>query len=139
MGEDLKEYLKFHKTFGGTGKLFNFEPIKYSKGVLELEGEFNESTLNPNGTVQGGMMTAFLDDVTSLLVIYETKGKLFTASTDLHSAHHLPLTKGRYRARATLIKQGKYIASIKGEIFNAEGQVATTLLHTAFLVHKEIK
>ena len=44
------------------------------KGFLKLEGEFSAMTLNPNQSVQGGQMNSMLDDVTSLLVIYESKG-----------------------------------------------------------------
>ena len=41
---------------------------------LKLEGVFPSETLNPNHSVQGGQMTSMLDDATSLLLIYETKG-----------------------------------------------------------------
>ena len=106
---------------------------------MELEGEFNELSLNPDGSVQGGMMTSMLDDVTSLLIIFETNGKIYPASTDLHSSHHRPLFQGKVKAKATLIRKGKNIATTRGELFDQEGRVATTLVHTAYLVEKSIK
>ena len=69
MSDTIQKYLDFHKEAGGTGKLFNFKLINYKEDCLELEGEFPEETLNPDGSVQGGMMTAMLDDVTALLII----------------------------------------------------------------------
>tara|TARA_B100001996_G_scaffold375329_1_gene355129 strand:+ start:721 stop:1140 length:420 start_codon:yes stop_codon:yes gene_type:complete len=135
----LDKYIKFHKKYGGTGKLFKFKLINYSKGNLELEGEFNDSTLNPDGSVQGGMMTAMLDDVTSLLIIIETKGQIYPASTDLHTLHHRPLNKGKVKAKAAIIKKGKKISTTKGELFDKEGQLATTLMHTSYLIEKTIK
>ena len=139
MNKNLEKYIEFHRENGGTGKLFNFKLLDYKEGCLELEGEFSESSLNPDGSVQGGMMTSMLDDVTSLLIIFETSGQIYPASTDLHSLHHRPLSKGKIRAKATIIKRGRNIASIKGELVDKQGRVATTLMHTAYLVQKPIK
>ncbi len=139
MKDSLDKYINFHRENGGTGKLFKFKPIVYSDGILELEGEFNEHSLNPDGSVQGGMMTAMLDDVTSLLIIIETKGKVYPASTDLHTSHHRQLFKGKVKARATIIKKGSKIATTRGELFDKNGQLATTLMHTSYLIEKTIK
>ena len=139
MKYSLDKYISFHKKNGGTGKLFKFKLISYKEGKLELEGEFNDFSLNPDGSVQGGMMTAMLDDVTSLLIIIETNGKVYPASTDLHTMHHRPLIKGKVKARASIIKKGKKIATTRGELFDEEGKLATTLMHTSYLIEKSIK
>ena len=139
MKYSLDKYISFHKKNGGTGKLFNFKLINYSQGKLELEGEFNDFSLNPDGSVQGGMMTSMLDDVTSLLIIIETKGRVYPASTDLHTMHHRPLIKGKVKARASIIKKGKKIATTRGELFDEKGQLTTTLMHTSYLIEKPIK
>ena len=88
---DFEKYLNFHKEYGGTGKIFKFKFIEYKKGVLKLEGEFTSMALNPNQSVQGGQMNSMLDDVTSLLIIYESQGNYYPSSTNLHSIHHRPL------------------------------------------------
>ena len=134
MKEDLQKYLDYHKVNGGTGKLFNFEIIEYRIGYLKLKGSFNAETLNPNGTVQGGQMNSMLDDVTSLLLIYESQGAIYPNSTNLHSIHHRPLFKGNVIATAEIIKKGNTIATIKGELFNPDGKIAATLLHTAVIM-----
>ena len=131
---DFEKYLNFHKEFGGTGKLYKFKFLEYKKGFLKLEAEFSAMTLNPNQSVQGGQMNSMLDDVTSLLVIYESKGDYYPSSTNLHSIHHRPLFSGKVIATAEVIKVGKKIASIKGELFTKEGKLATTLIHSAILV-----
>ncbi len=100
MSDSIQKFLDFHKEAGGTGKLFNFKLVEYKEDYLELEGEFPDETLNPDGSVQGGMMTSMLDDVTALLLI---------------------------------IKQGKTIASVRGEIYDNKGRLATTLMHTIFI------
>ena len=139
MDKDFIKYLDFHKTRGGTGKIFNFNFIEYKEGFLKLGAEFTVQTLNPNRTVQGGMMTALLDDITSLLIIYESKGSLYPNSTNLHSLHHRPLFEGKVFATATIIKKGKNIATIKGELFNSDGKLAATLMHTVVLTKADFK
>ena len=134
MKEDLQKYLDYHKMNGGTGKLFNFEIIEYRTGFLKLKGIFNAETLNPNGTVQGGQMNSKLDDVTSLLLIYESQGAIYPNSTNLHSIHHRPLYEGGVIATAEIIKKGNTIATVKGELLNPDGEIATTLLHTAVIM-----
>ena len=139
MDKDFIKYLDFHKTRGGTGKIFNFNFIEYKEGFLKLGAEFTVQTLNPNRTVQGGMMTALLDDITSLLIIYESKGSLYPNSTNLHSLHHRPLFEGKVFAAATIIKKGKNIATIKGELFNSDGKLAATLMHTVVLTKADFQ
>tara|TARA_B100000787_G_scaffold169942_1_gene163021 strand:- start:4268 stop:4696 length:429 start_codon:yes stop_codon:yes gene_type:complete len=132
--EDFQKYIDFHKEKGGTGKLFDFKFIKYQEGFLKLEGDFPTQTLNPNKTVQGGQMTSMLDDVTSLLLIYESKATIYPSSINLHSHHHRPLSTGKAIATAQIITQGKNIATIKGELYNLEGKLVSTLMHTAFII-----
>lgn len=131
---EFEKYLNFHKLYGGTGKLFKFKFLEYRKGFLKLEAEFSSTALNPNQSVQGGQMNSMLDDVTSLLVIYESEGNYYPNSTNLHSIHHRPLFEGKVIATAEVIKVGKRIASIKGELFTKDGKLATTLIHSAVLV-----
>ena len=133
MSDSIQKFLDFHKEAGGTGKLFNFKLVEYKEDYLELDGEFPDETLNPDGSVQGGMMTSMLDDVTALLLIIKSDASIYASSTNLHSHHHRPLFKGKVTAKAFLIKQGRTIASVRGEIYDDKGRLATTLMHTVFI------
>ena len=108
-------------------------------GFLKLKGEFPSETLNPSKTVQGGQINSMLDDVTSILLIYESKGTTYPNSINLHSHHHRPLGIGKVITTAELVKKGKNIATVKGEIYNQEGKLATTLMHTVFLIKTDFK
>ena len=121
MSDSIQKFLDFHKEAGGTGKLFNFKLVEYKEDYLELDGEFPDETLNPDGSVQGGMMTSMLDDVTALLLIIKSDATIYPSSTNLHSHHHRPLFKGKVTAKAFLVKQGKTIASVRGEIYDDKG------------------
>ena len=137
MKNDFQHYIDFHRERGGTGKIYKFKFIEYKEGFLKLEGEFPSETLNPSGTVQGGQMNSMLDDVTSLLFIYEASGKEFPNSTNLHTIHHRPLFLGKAIATAEIIKKGKNIVTIKGELYNTEGKLSSTLIHSAMIMKSE--
>ena len=93
--------------------------------------------MNPVGTVQGGQINSMLDDVTSLLLIYESKGTIYPNSTNLHSIHHRPLFEGEVIVTAEIIKKGKTITTMRGEAFSKDGKLATTLIHTALIMKSE--
>ena len=139
MEKEFNKFLEFHKVNGGTGKIFKFELIEYREGFLKLKGEFPSETLNPSKTVQGGQINSMLDDVTSILLIYESKGTSYPNSTNLHSIHHRPLFGGEVTATAEIIKKGKTVATVKGEVFNPEGKLAATLIHTAIIMKSDFK
>ena len=40
-------------------------------------------------------------------------------------------------ARAILMKKGKNIATVRGELLNKDGKLVTTLVHTVFLIDRE--
>tara|TARA_B100000900_G_C20438117_1_gene657855 strand:- start:4 stop:414 length:411 start_codon:yes stop_codon:yes gene_type:complete len=136
MTNDVQKYLDHFIENGGTGKLFNFKLIEYRKGFLKLNAEFKSESLNPGGSVQGGQINSMLDDVTSLLLIFESNGLVYFNSTNLHSIHHRPLFQGSVTATAELIKKGKNIVTMKGEVFNQEDKLAATLIHTALIIKK---
>ena len=133
MEKKFNELLKFWQNNDGTGKLFNFKFLEYKKGYLKLEAEFGPLTLNPNKSVQGGQMTSMLDDATSILLVLDSEGESYPNSTNLNSLHHRPLYQGKVTVIAEMIQIGKNMATIKGEIYNLENKLATTLMHTVFL------
>ena len=140
MSHEIDKYILFHSKYGGTGKKFEFDFIYYKKNNLKLEGRFSRDMINPGpqGFVQGGQITSMLDDVTSLLLIFESKGEIYPSSTNLHTIFHRPINTGKYLCEATLISKGKNIATIRGEIYNHSGKVAATLIHNAFLISTKL-
>ena len=141
MSHEIDKYILFHSKYGGTGKKFQFKFIYYKKNNLKLEGRFSEDMINPGpeAFVQGGQIASMLDDVTSLLLIFESKGEIYPSSTNLHTIFHRPISVGKYLCEATLISKGKNIATIRGEIYNRAGKIAATLIHNAFLISTKLK
>jgi len=117
----------------GVGKFFSVNFLKEEDGQFVFKESFPAECLNPQGTVQGGMITSVLDDCTALCVLFSTKGKRFPNSTDFHTTFHRPLLLEPAIIKASILKIGKNIVSVEGKIFNGKHLLVASCLHTGFL------
>ena len=121
----------------GVGKFFSINFLRKKDGEFVFEVSFPDECLNPQGTVQGGMISSVLDDCTALCVLFSTKGKRFPNSTDLHTTFHRPLLLEPAIIKASILKIGKNIVSVEGKIFNEKNMLKASCLHTGFLFDTE--
>ena len=76
---------------------------------------------NPAGFIQGGILTAMLDDTMGPAVFAMTKGELFTASIDINVSFLAPAKVGPIFGEAKVVQLGKTIAFIEGQLTDADG------------------
>lgn len=129
MEERLKKFNQ--EFFGPSMEFFNmkYDSLKGEKIIFSCE--FNEMCGNPMGFVQGGMISAALDDATSAAMISGYEQKKAPMTTDLHILFHRPLALGKATMEVNLIKLGARSATSEGRMFNLEGKLVATLMHTA--------
>ena len=119
---------------GGTHKLLKTKFLNFENDIYKFSLEFSKACLNPFKTVQGGMITSALDEITSISVNIFTKDEYLPSSTDIHTTFHRPLFEGQILGTAKIIKLGKQIVSIEGRLYSPSGNIAASGLHTAVLV-----
>ena len=117
----------------GVGKFFSIDFLEEMDGGFLFKVYFPSDCLNPQGNVQGGMITSVLDDCTALCVLFSTKGKRFPNTTDFHTTFHRPLSLEPAIIKASILKIGKNIVSIEGKIFKEKNKLVASSLHTGFL------
>ena len=117
----------------GVGKFFSINFLDEQDGEFVFEVSFPTDCLNPQGNVQGGMITSMLDDCTALCVLFSTKGKKFPNTTDFHTTFHRPLSHESITIKSSILKIGKNIVSVEGKIFNEKNMLVASCLHTGFL------
>ena len=115
---------------GNTAKFLNLEYIETVGDVYKLKATFPIETTNPMNMVQGGMITAALDDATAMVVISAYNFEIGPLTTDLHVLFHRPVALGEAMIEVRIIKLGKKLATVEGKLFNSENKLAATLLHT---------
>ena len=87
--------------------------------------------MNPRGFVQGGMITAALDQASSMAFIGKNNGIAAPLSTDLHTLFHRSLPLGEANITVKFIKIGRQIATMEARIFDRDEKLVATLMHTA--------
>lgn len=102
-------------------------------GRLEMGFEGLDAFLNPAGTVQGGMLAAMLDDVTASLVTATAGPDERCATLDLHTAFVRPCPVGSIAASATLVRRGREVCVVQGEL-RRDGVVVAVATATCRIV-----
>lgn len=89
---------------------------------------------NPAGFVQGGILTAMLDDTMGPAVFVMTDGRLYTATISLTVNFLAPARPGPIVGEATVTQLGKTIAFVDGRLFAENGTLLATATSSARLV-----
>ena len=90
-------------------------------GTIEIAFHPNATMLNPRGTVQGGLVAAMLDDTMGPALVSMTGGTVMPSSVDLNVSFLRPVLPGRVIGRGRVVKLGKAIAFLEGELFDETG------------------
>jgi uncharacterized protein (TIGR00369 family) len=89
---------------------------------------------NPAGFVQGGILSAMLDDTMGPAVFVRTEGRLYTATLTLTVNFLSPARPGAIVGEATVTQLGKTIAFVSGQLMAADGTLLATATTSARLV-----
>ena len=89
---------------------------------------------NPAGFVQGGILSAMLDDTMGPAVFAMTEGRLYTATISLTVSFLAPAKPGPIVGEAEVLQLGKTIAFVAGRLMAEDGTVLATASANARLV-----
>ena len=91
------------------------------KGWARLAFTARDEFLNPAGFVQGGLLTAMLDDAMGPAVLLMSEGALYTATINLNVSFLAPARAGRLFAEAQVIQLGKSVGFVESRLFDGDG------------------
>lgn len=89
---------------------------------------------NPAGFVQGGLLSAMLDDTMGPAVMIMTEGKLYTTTISLTVNFLAPAKPGPIVAEAKVTQLGKTIAFVAGRLTAEDGTLLATASASARLL-----
>jgi uncharacterized protein (TIGR00369 family) len=93
------------------------------RGEIEVSFDAKEEFLNPAGTVQGGFLTAMLDDTMGPALAATLGPGLYGATIELKVSFLRPAKPGRLVGRGRVVHRGGTIAFVAGELSDEAGQV----------------
>jgi uncharacterized protein (TIGR00369 family) len=105
--------------------------IDAEAGTIEVGFTAGEAFTNPTGAVQGGFVAAMLDDTMGPAVFAMGKGEIFAPTLDLHVSFIRPARPGPFVGKARVVRFGRTIAFLEGELFDAEGELVARSTATA--------
>jgi uncharacterized protein (TIGR00369 family) len=100
-------------------------------GTIEVAFTATEQFLNPIGVIQGGLLAAMLDDTMGPALVATLGPGQFAPTADLHVQFLLPARPGRLTGRGRVVRRGRHIAFLAGELLNDSGQIVAAATATA--------
>jgi uncharacterized protein (TIGR00369 family) len=107
-------------------KLLGFRLLDFSIEDRWLEAEFRptQDIANLRGGVQGGMITAMLDEVMSLSVLVAERFTCGVPTLEIKTSYFNPLPLEPCRARGEAVRIGGRVAFMEGTIWTPAGEIA---------------
>ncbi|HEU0201335.1 MAG TPA: PaaI family thioesterase [Burkholderiaceae bacterium] len=109
--------------------------VDLDAGTLDSDYVATPAFLNPAGQVQGGMLGAMLDDVTAFLVTATLGDGEFCGTVNLNVSFLRPAQAGALLGRARLVRRGKDVCHVTGELLQ-DGKLLATATATCMVVRR---
>ena len=84
--------------------------------------------------VQGGFITAWIDNAMALAVGRASAGAFLPATLEVKVSFYRPMHPGRVRAEAWIVRMGRSVAFTEGHLLDANGVVLASATSTIKLV-----
>src|SRR5712675_1996329 len=104
------------------------------EGWIRIGFDGRKEFCNPAGFVQGGILSAMLDDTMGPAVFIMTEGKLYTATITMTVNFLAPAKPGPITGEAKVTQLGKTIAFVEGKLAAENGAVLATATTSARLI-----
>jgi molybdopterin converting factor subunit 1 len=114
--------------------LLGMRPLSAEPGHVRMEFTASEQFLNPAGVVQGGFITAMLDDTMGPAAVAQLGPGYFAPTLELKVSFLRPVGPGRLVADGRVVHMGKSIAFLEGSLADEEGNLVATATATARVV-----
>ena len=104
------------------------------KGWIKVGFNPKPEFLNMSGHVQGGFISAMLDDTLGPAIVVKTKGEVVVPTIDLHTHFLSPVHLGDVICEAHVTKLGRSIAFTEGTLYNSKGKACARATASSMLV-----
>ena len=113
-----------HPARGGWAEPYGISVAVVEAGHVVLEFEASEKHHQPNGVVQGGVLTAIADAAMGMAGMTTQEVGWANTTIELKINFIRPIIKGVVRAEGRVVKAGRTVLFLEATVTNAEGKVA---------------
>ncbi|MGA8900782.1 PaaI family thioesterase [Bradyrhizobium sp.] len=104
------------------------------RGWLKVGFDGRTEFCNPAGFIQGGILSAMLDDTMGPAALMTSEGRFYTTTISLTVNFLAPARPGPLIVEAQVIQLGKSVAFMEGKLMADNGAVLATASTTARLI-----
>jgi uncharacterized protein (TIGR00369 family) len=104
------------------------------EGRVKIGFDGKPEFCNPAGFIQGGLLSAMLDDTMGPAVLLHTNGAAYTATISMTVHFLAPARVGRLIGEARVTQVGKTVAFVEARLTDEQGAVVATATSTARVV-----
>jgi len=117
----------------GVTRHFGFSLIDLDAEAGWVEAHFiaRDEFLNPNGSVQGGIVTGFLDEAMSLAALIASDLQMAVPTLEMKTSFLRPAMPGQIKGIGRVVKWGRSIAFTEGELYDSDGRLLAKATGTA--------
>lgn len=116
-----------------TGRMFGLKilAVDQAAGRVRQSFEIDDRFCNPRGVIQGGIVTALLDDCAAYAGIVALGEPGFIASLELKTSFFAPAYPGILYAEGWCIKMGRSSCFLEAELSDGDGKLLARMTSTA--------
>ena len=108
-----------------------------SKGWIKVGFEGTADFLNPAGRVQGGILTAMLDDTMGPAVLIKSGGALYPSTIDMNVSFLSAAKPGPLVCEGEVLRLGKTVGFVEGRLTDEDGRLLVRANASVMLVPVE--
>lgn len=116
-----------------SSKLMQSRPISFEGETSTMEFIAPDSFKSPRGVVQGGLIGGFMDEVMGSAVMAASGGKLLPLNLDMNMSYLKPVPVGKLIGKGRVVKMGRKVVFIEGELYDEAGNLLVKSTSTAML------
>ncbi len=110
---------------------FSMLRVDQAKKEIEVAFEGRLEFTNPAGQIQGGFLCAMLDETMSVAGVVASGMTAFLPTLEMKTSFLRPALPGRLVCVGRVVKWGKAIAFLEGELYDDQGRLLAKATSTA--------
>lgn len=120
----------------GASRLLGLEltAIDHDSSRIEASFRAGPELCNPIGTVQGGILTAMLDELMSVSAIIASNFSIIVPSLEIKTSYIRPAQPGVLKGWGKVVRMGRNVVFLEGALHDPEGRLLATASSTAAVV-----
>lgn len=135
----LRSFAEGDEAMPPIARLLGWHALQLEEGFVRIRFTAREEFYNPQGNVQGGILTAMLDDTMGPAGFTLLDTTTFAPTVDLNVSFIRPARAGYLIGEGRVVHQSKRFLRLEGRLTTEDGELVATATSTAVITQGGIQ